>query len=218
LVHFFANLDANGTGLFSTSGGPTNTIATSSDDFSEFHDSAVNDAGNAAFLADIDNMSGSGIFTGSNLQADKVLRTGDLLFGSLVTELEFARGFNNAGEIVFKYVLANGIEGIAVALPTIPGDYNRDAVVDAADYVVWRDLRGQAGAGLVADGNGDAAVDDLDYDVWRAHLGQSAGSASATTGGNIPEPTAVVNVAAGMIAFHFTRRRRSKNYDTKHLL
>ena len=30
-------------------------------------------------------------------------------------------------------------------LPTLPGDYNRNNVVDAADYAIWRDTLGQTG-------------------------------------------------------------------------
>ena len=52
-------------------------------------------------------------------------------------------------------------------LPTMPwsisapiaGDYNKNGVVNAADYVVWRNSMGQTGWGLAADGdlNGSAA-------------------------------------------------------------
>src|SRR5262249_6702838 len=36
---------------------------------------------------------------------------------------------------------------------TVPGDYDGNGVVDAADYVMWRQQAGQTGAGLAADGN-----------------------------------------------------------------
>jgi probable HAF family extracellular repeat protein len=58
------------------------------------------------------------------------------------------------------------------ASTALPGDYNEDSAVDAADYVVWR-----KGFGTVYTQN--------DYDVWRAHFGRavsdgwSAGSGSA---------------------------------------
>ena len=38
----------------------------------------------------------------------------------------------------------------------LPGDYNSDHYVNAADYVVWRDSLGKTGVNLTADGNGDA--------------------------------------------------------------
>jgi hypothetical protein len=54
----------------------------------------------------------------------------------------------------------------------LPGDYNQNGVVDAADYVAWRNTLGQSGSGLGADGNGNGRIDAGDYAVWRAHFGQ----------------------------------------------
>ena len=68
----------------------------------------------------------------------------------------------------------------------IPGDYNRDGTVNAADYAVWRNTLGATGPGLDADDNGDNAVNTADYDLWRAHFGQTAGSASVSNA--VPEP------------------------------
>jgi hypothetical protein len=45
--------------------------------------------------------------------------------------------------------------------PTIPGDFNNDGAVDAADYVAWRDGRG-------------TRYTQGDYEAWRAHFGQTA--------------------------------------------
>jgi hypothetical protein len=47
-----------------------------------------------------------------------------------------------------------------------PGDYNRDATVDAADYVVWRKGLG-------------TTYTQADYEVWRANFGQTIGSGGA---------------------------------------
>ncbi len=59
------------------------------------------------------------------------------------------------------------------AIP-IPGDYNHDGVVDAADYLLWRLTLGQSGNNLAADGNNNRQIDDGDYDVWRARFGSVA--------------------------------------------
>jgi hypothetical protein len=57
----------------------------------------------------------------------------------------------------------------------LPGDYNQDGVVNAADYTVWRNTdRTQAG-----------------YNTWRANFDSTEGSGS-TTGGAVPEPKTVV--------------------------
>ena len=50
------------------------------------------------------------------------------------------------------------------------GDYNKNSVVDAADYVVWRDTLGST-TDLRADGIADGTIDQADYDFWRAHFG-----------------------------------------------
>ncbi|MEN1678107.1 MAG: hypothetical protein AAGJ46_00830 [Planctomycetota bacterium] len=73
---------------------------------------------------------------------------------------------------------------VAVAAPTIAGDFNDDGVVDAADYTVWRDNLGAASEGSIAfAGDGAGGVDVADYNLWRANLGQAAPAAAAT-----PEP------------------------------
>ena len=46
--------------------------------------------------------------------------------------------------------------------PIMPGDFNNDQVVDAADYVVWRDGLG-------------STYSKADYDGWKAHFGETAG-------------------------------------------
>jgi len=50
------------------------------------------------------------------------------------------------------------------------GDYNRNGVVDAADYSVWRNSLGST-TSLAADGNGDNIVNQSDYAVWKNRLG-----------------------------------------------
>jgi T5SS/PEP-CTERM-associated repeat protein/probable HAF family extracellular repeat protein len=73
-----------------------------------------------------------------------------------------------------------GADSITLTVVSIglPGDYNQNGVVDAADYVVWRRSVGQAGAGLAADGDGNKRIDSGDYSIWRAHFGQTTGSAA----------------------------------------
>jgi T5SS/PEP-CTERM-associated repeat protein len=90
---------------------------------------------------------------------------------------------------------------------TPPGDYNGDAEIDAADYVVWRQLVGQAGTGLAADGNGDGIVDQDDYDIWRAHFGATAIGRSTGSITSIPEPLAATLSIISLVALLFIRRR-----------
>jgi CSLREA domain-containing protein len=62
--------------------------------------------------------------------------------------------------------------GAVESLPSglLPGDYNRDGLVNTADYTVWRDTGGSLGE-LPADGNGDGRVDASDYGVWKSNFG-----------------------------------------------
>ncbi|MEX2317165.1 MAG: choice-of-anchor Q domain-containing protein [Pirellulales bacterium] len=88
----------------------------------------------------------------------------------------------------------------AVRILTLPcnlmGDYNGNETVDAADYVVWRNMLGVAvTAGTSADGDGDGVVDGDDYDVWKAHFG-------TTCENSTPDPLPIVHAdfnADGMV-------------------
>lgn len=73
---------------------------------------------------------------------------------------------------------------------TLLADFNSDGAVNAADYVVWRDSQGDAGAGLPVDGDLSGQVDAADYDVWvEGFTGAPAGPASGpATGAAAPEP------------------------------
>ena len=79
--------------------------------------------------------------------------------------------------------------------PALPGDYNHDHVVDAADYTVWRDSFGQTGSGLAADGNGNGQIDAGDYDVWRLYFGQTGAGAT----GAVPEPGSVLLISLALV-------------------
>jgi endoglucanase len=92
--------------------------------------------------------------------------------------------------------------------PELPGDYNADGVVDAADYTVWRDHLGER-IGLHNDPT-PGTVGPEDYDVWKAHFGQvsAAGSGTLATAAAVPEPaTVVLWLAAAALAV--IRRRVS---------
>lgn len=102
----------------------------------------------------------------------------------------------------------------ALAIGGLAGDYNFNGVVDAGDYVVWRKMSGQTGAGLAADGSGpggvpDGVIDQLDYDFWRANFGNTAAAASAANAvTHVPEPTALSLLVIGCLASLSPRRRR----------
>lgn len=89
----------------------------------------------------------------------------------------------------------------------IDGDYNADGVVDAADYTVWRDTRGQTGSVLAADGNTDGSVNNADYDVWKSHFGDTTGSGSlAHTAVAEPSTTLLLTLVATGLVYDRVRR------------
>jgi hypothetical protein len=87
----------------------------------------------------------------------------------------------------------------------VPGDYDGNRVVDAADYVVWRENRTLTGANP-ADGNGDMVVDDLDYEIWRERFGNTSGLPSSSPT-DIPEPTTASLLVAVIALFAAVRHR-----------
>jgi hypothetical protein len=85
----------------------------------------------------------------------------------------------------------------------LSGDYNHDGLVDAADYVVWRNSLGDTGADLDADGNHDNVVDEDDYGIWSSQFGGTGSSSASLTHALVPEP------ASGLLLmFLFIPRRR----------
>jgi hypothetical protein len=128
------------------------------------------------------------------------------------------------GEVVgWGYETEHELSILAGAMaPALPGDYNANGVVDAADYVIWRENNGLMGGATPAqgDGTGDGNVTVEDYNFWRTNFGNGAG-AGAMVATNapfqaVPEPSSLLLSALGAIAIvgaFFVRRLRksSKN-------
>jgi hypothetical protein len=92
------------------------------------------------------------------------------------------------------------------ALP-LPGDYNNNNVVDAADYVIWRKHLGEPSeAAISPHGDGQHGVDSGDYTLWRSKFGMSGGAATASA--LVPEPAVASLLFAGALALITARRRR----------
>jgi len=79
----------------------------------------------------------------------------------------------------------------------LSGDFNRDGLVDAADYTVWRNSLGQQGILLAADGSGNGSVGPEDYAIWKTSFGLSGAGAAGSQ--SVPEPLSGVPVAAAMM-------------------
>jgi hypothetical protein len=107
------------------------------------------------------------------------------------------------GYYMLFLVNSNGVPSIAewlrVRTPSnLPGDFNLDEVVDAADYTMWR--------------NGLGTTYTLaDYNVWKTHFGESeAAGAAANEFSTVPEPAASVSLLVSLAAGAVGRRRRRR--------
>lgn len=86
---------------------------------------------------------------------------------------------------------------LSVASAGIPGDYNQNGVVDAADYVLWRKFNNTS---TTLPNDFTPGTDDSDYVVWRSHFGQQPGSgADVRVNALVPEPPTAVMLLMGMI-------------------
>ncbi len=79
----------------------------------------------------------------------------------------------------------------------LPGDYNADGTVNAADYVVWRKTIGTTAA----------------YNVWRANFGQTVHISGLGSGSAVPEPAVACYLLEGCgwlsVALLFVRHRQT---------
>jgi hypothetical protein len=83
----------------------------------------------------------------------------------------------------------------------LPGDFNRDDVVDSADYILYRKTLGTSVPALTgADGDGDGVVDADDLIVWRANFGQSNAAAAGSGQAFDAPPIMAAGAAAPALA------------------
>ncbi len=95
--------------------------------------------------------------------------------------------------------LATGTPVSAMSITS--GDFNQDAIVNLADYAVWRD--GQGGA-----------YTNADYALWKSNLGNQYANLSQEnlSGANVvPEPACIwsVPMAAGNLWLLYRRAKRA---------
>jgi len=74
----------------------------------------------------------------------------------------------------------------------VPGDFNGDTVVDAADLLQWQ---ADFGVSSTSDADDDGDSDGNDFLIWQQHLGEGAFASS------VPEPAAGLLASLGWMAF-----------------
>jgi len=117
--------------------------------------------------------------------------SGPLVNGGDVTDFQISpdgqrviyRADEDADEVFELYSVSLSSAG------AIPGDFNHNGIVDAADYTVWRDSFGKTGPSLAADSDGNNSIDMADYNTWKSNFGRTSGSGSSSDAVSaVPEP------------------------------
>jgi len=148
---------------------------------------------------------------GLDIEANTYPQTANLIFNGIADVYTFRYDGFAAGDFIKLQLNGDAAkEGASFGgllfdetfepTPVIPGDYNDDGSVDAADYVAWRKRDGT----------------QMEYDDWRTNFGQpSGGSGSGTNRFDLqpaPEPSgALLWLTAGLIGRMRCRRDRIPN-------
>jgi hypothetical protein len=97
--------------------------------------------------------------------------------------------------------------------PAVNGDFNNNGVVDASDYVLWRNGGPLQNEGGVTPGT----TTPEDYQTWRTNFGKTPGAAAAAASG-VPEPTTffygAVAVLFGLRGLRARRSEHASHYAT----
>ena len=125
------------------------------------------------------------------------------------------------GDLVFEYGGPSGFlitGGVEYIMTELPGDYNQDGFINAADYTVYRNHK----SGIVAlcgpDNDCSMMPNDptpgsvvlADYTFWKAAYTGGPGAGASVGGGDVPEPTTLVSLVMGglLVIGSVSRRRR----------
>jgi hypothetical protein len=96
-------------------------------------------------------------------------------------------GVGNLGNSFSTSIEARTLQLFVIPVdPGLPGDFNSDGLVDAADYSVWRDGLG-------------TTYTPEDFDLWKANFGAGSGTGSGSLSLSVPEPSGLPSWFAGVI-------------------
>jgi hypothetical protein len=146
-----------------------------------------------------------------------IKRSGDALF---LLRSTFNMSTYNGGETMYRVLSSppgprtsfspshdSGFKTYVLAAPVgLPGDYNNNGVVDAADYVLWRYNLG-APAGTLPNDTVGGVIGQAQYNTWRANFGAHSGAGSGTVrSAAVAEPTSALMLLTGILAMFFRPR------------
>jgi hypothetical protein len=86
----------------------------------------------------------------------------------------------------------------------VTGDYNDNGVVDAADYVAWRNANNTST--VLPNDSTPGTVNQADYDVWRASFGRTSGAGAALASAAVPEPSSAAILLLAALTTTMSRR------------
>jgi endonuclease I len=181
-----------------------NLLATASYTANMDFDSVVPGGNSSAFTTDLAASAGSLVLAGG---------TGHTFTSSLTaTSLgTFSASYSlNFSDEDISGALNKSMTLTLIGKTLLAGDYNGDSVVNAADYIAWRNSERQpVTAYSSADGNGDGVIDNADYDVWRTNFGlTAAGSGAGLATATIPEPASALLLLIASMALVPRRAER----------
>lgn len=127
------------------------------------------------------------------------------LSGMLADGSSFSFDLNSTRATLEDYFSPNATLTITLVPTGLPGDYNNDGLVDAADYTVWRDNVGAEAGALPNDPDG-GVIGDAQLQTWRASYAASL-VAAASEPSATPEPAGVLLALLAM-GLATTRRAR----------
>jgi hypothetical protein len=121
-------------------------------------------------------------------------------------------GFSTSDPFFFVFrtsTLSNSVRDVAAQWVEqhliVPGDYNGNGAVDAADYILWRN-----GGPLQNEIATPNAVTPEDYTEWRARFGQpqATGTFAHSPPNPIPEPSLLIIVLTAILTHIASHRMR----------
>lgn len=165
--------------------------------------SGANEANQVAFfqaLANETDANGDPLLFMWGESHDQPWKTGEASpFGALGPDWGFYESNGTAKQLV---TALDDVYTAGYPVNFLPGDYDRDGVIDVDDETVWRNTYGSEReiAGSAADGSFDRLVNAADYTVWRD-------ASAATSSAAVPETNAAALLLSAAAMAHLRRFR-----------